>query len=343
MQAWTDEERQREAQARQRNGAYYPPTLLAELYYGRAAERDAAIEPGRAAAGEAAQPPAAAVPRSPAEQSGQQERTSGRAAVSMRARRAARRVRLLGDTLRSRRPPRFDRSVSQRVTAAHDDTAAALRWAGLLGRPATSGATSSSTVSSAFVLEVLDRRDILRPGRSALGLECGHDPLPGVIASFGTAVVATARSVPPDVVAGGVTWEAADVTAIPAHLRDFDALWSSGVLAHLASVQAGLDVVLASIDRLRPGGVAVHVMELAVDPGAPINAAVRVVHRRRDVEALVLALRHRGHGVTCNFHHPDTAGGEVSTAFGLVVVRDGHRSPRHPRRATLPPVTDRPH
>ena len=49
-------------------------------------------------------------------------------------------------------------------------------------------------------------------------------------------------------------------------LPGFDAVWSSCCFEHLGSPQAGLDFVLASMDCLRPGGLAVHTTEFDVHP-----------------------------------------------------------------------------
>ena len=64
-----------------------------------------------------------------------------------------------------------------------------------------------------------------------------------------------------------VDFQPVDMRSIPSTLRVFDA--GSGPPAccfeHLGSPQAGLDFVLASMDCLRPGGVAVHTTEYDVN------------------------------------------------------------------------------
>jgi cyclopropane fatty-acyl-phospholipid synthase-like methyltransferase len=58
-----------------------------------------------------------------------------------------------------------------------------------------------------------------------------------------------------------VSWRAVDMNAIPGDLRGFDLCWSACALEHLGGIRHGLDFIAASLDCLRPGGLAVHTTE----------------------------------------------------------------------------------
>ena len=76
-----------------------------------------------------------------------------------------------------------------------------------------------------------------------------------------------------------------DMNAVPDDLRGFDFSWSSGAVEHLGSLAAGADFVLAQMDCLRPGGVAVHTTEFLVSSDVDtVEAGGTVFYRRRDVE-----------------------------------------------------------
>ena len=59
---------------------------------------------------------------------------------------------------------------------------------------------------------------------------------------------------------------------LPDDLRGFDFTWSSCALEHLGTLAAGADFVVAQMDCLRPGGVAVHTTEFLVDQRRPGRA-----------------------------------------------------------------------
>jgi hypothetical protein len=102
------------------------------------------------------------------------------------------------------------------------------------------------------------------------------------------------------------------------------------------------------VDCLAEGGVAVHTTEYDVDGHEPaIDLGAVVLYRRRDLEALALELRHRGHGVSFNFHlssdpedlHVDEppygdvhirvrVGPAASTSFGLAITHSRRALPR---------------
>jgi hypothetical protein len=222
-----------------------------------------------------------------------------------------------------------------------------------------------------FVAEALHERGMLAPGRHGLGFGVGQEPLAALFAAEGCDVVASDQPRPAALAsgwtesssewAGGpenlnrwglcaadefarrVRFEPVDMNAVPGHLRraDFDFTWSSCALEHLGTLAAGADFVVAQMDCLKPGGVAVHTTEYLVSSDdMTVEAGGTVLYRRRDIEALVARLRRLGHDIDVDYSegttpedlHVDVApysdvhlrtelAGYVTTSLALVVTR----------------------
>lgn len=176
-----------------------------------------------------------------------------------------------------------------------------------------------------FIAQALHERGVLRMGARGLGFGVGQEPLPAYFAARGCRVTATDLDVaaaadtgwietaqhaagvaplqrphlcPPDVLTARVDFRPADMTAIPADLTGFDFCWSACALEHLGSIAAGLDFIEASLETLRPGGVAVHTTEFnLVSDEATVDFQGTVLFRDRDLRALAERLTARGHRV----------------------------------------------
>jgi hypothetical protein len=220
-----------------------------------------------------------------------------------------------------------------------------------------------------FIAEVLDERELLAAGRRGLGFGVGHEPLVALFAAEGCDVVATEQPTgltaapggrddgagrpdgpdarnreglcPRDEFARRVRVRSVDMNAVPEDLRDFDFAWSSGAMAHLGTLGAGADFVLAQMDCLRPGGVAVHTTEFLVSSDVDtVETGAAVFYRRRDVEALAARLRRAGHEIEVDYtlgsepedlhvdvppfsdvHLRTEVGGYVTTSLALVVTK----------------------
>lgn len=176
-----------------------------------------------------------------------------------------------------------------------------------------------------FITQALYERGMLMQGCRGLGFAVGNEPLTGLFAKLGCSIVATdvgeeiARregwvdthqhaSGPAQLNQRGLCpteefdkrakFQEVDMRAIPRALGGFDFLWSSCALEHLGSLQAGADYVLAAMDCLRDGGVAVHTTELNCDSDVDtIAVGGSVVYRKRDLLVLAEALQKQGHRV----------------------------------------------
>jgi hypothetical protein len=230
------------------------------------------------------------------------------------------------------RPPR-DLPLSSLCRATDLRSASFRQWAETV-RPAWDGENSGRQPPMhrklwewLFIIEALDRGGHLQPGRRGLGFGVGGEPLTAYFASRGCEIVATDLS-PEDASAQGwanqyagslrelnrlelcpaadfaarVQFQVVDMTRVPSRLRGFDFTWSSCAFEHLGTLQAGMDFVIAQMACLRPGGLAVHTTEFNLSSNDhTVEKGGTVLYRRRDIEALVGALRAQGHRVSCDF------------------------------------------
>ena len=174
-----------------------------------------------------------------------------------------------------------------------------------------------------YIAQALYERDMLQPTKRGLGFAVGREPLAALFASRGCAIVATDLGAeqaertgwiesnqhasdiahlngrglcPPESFAEHVTFQAADMRAIPESLRSFDFVWSSCAMEHLGGLAPGLEFVRRAMDCLAPGGIAVHTTEFNCDSDIEtVETGHSVVYRKRDLKALAVALAADGH------------------------------------------------
>ena len=169
--------------------------------------------------------------------------------------------------------------------------------------------------------------DVIRDGCSALGFGVGSEPPVAAFAAAGSTVLATDQSpetavawadtgqhaarvvavqrphvCAPDVLAERVMFRAVDMTSLPADLGVFDLVWSSCCFEHFGSPEAGSDFVMAAMQHVRPGGVAVHTTEYDTtrwrrcrETGSVAAGDYVAFYRGRDPRRLVRRLRDAGH------------------------------------------------
>lgn len=226
--------------------------------------------------------------------------------------------------------PRFADPVSQAMTAEQLAETDYQQWiARLPNRPDD----DSGRWKLAFIAQVLDRYGMLRAGGRGIALGDGCTMLAPVIAAAGcTAVLATLPSdhgvsdfswntvscAPLDLTIGqdGPAGVALSLADQPADARGFDFLWSIGMaqLGYERGHCANFLVELMAV--LRPGGYAVHMLDVA-------EASDRATHAlpRTEVERLAVTLISRGFTVA-QLNFSGMRKGSGAAPFGLIVRKD---------------------
>ena len=162
----------------------------------------------------------------------------------------------------------------------------------------------------AVVLQAFYEAGVLKAGSRALGFGVGDEPLPSYMASLGMKVLASDMPgvTDPDAIfqdrflpreAFDERVEVSDIhfgKFNDASLRDFDACWSCSVVGALGAEHIAEEAMIKSMDVLRPGGLAVHVMEFAFAPDLP-EERNDIFFPRSFFESLERALNGRGHAV----------------------------------------------
>lgn len=185
-----------------------------------------------------------------------------------------------------------------------------------------------------FIVEALDERGMLEPGRRGLGFGVGREPLTALFASLGPDILATdldpgsatkagwvetdqyarafaevngAGLCDPDVFAQRVHFREVDMNHVPHDLKDFDFTWSACAIEHLGSIGHAQEFVLNQMRCLRPGGVALHTTEYNITSDAmTVDWEPTVLFCRSHVEWLVRELRADGHMVDVDFDPGDS-------------------------------------
>jgi len=160
----------------------------------------------------------------------------------------------------------------------------------------------------AYVLQALHEGGVLKPGSRLLGLEAAGQPLPCYLARLGLSTVTTGEEAPrliEDLIDRAGFLRLVDHRPQGRGEGDaFDACWSIGGASRQGSLAKGAAFVEASVQSLRPGGVAVHILEFNyADDAQTIDDWSLVLFQRRHIQALADSLKAAGHEVApLNFH-----------------------------------------
>lgn len=180
-----------------------------------------------------------------------------------------------------------------------------------------------------YVLRALEQHGCLDGERRGLGFGVGREPVVAALAASGCRILATDLSpddsavvrwrasgeyggekavlnergiCPPELFNERVEFAYVDMRRVAMVPGRFDFLWSSCACEHLGSLDAGLDFIRASLELLRPGGIAVHTTEYNVSSDLrTVEDGPVVLYRRRDLQALAQELRTAGHAIELNF------------------------------------------
>ncbi|CAB9518537.1 Inherit from proNOG: Methyltransferase domain [Seminavis robusta] len=173
----------------------------------------------------------------------------------------------------------------------------------------------------AYVVHVIKTLNLCAPGKRGLVLAVGAEKLPQVFASMGCSILATDLPVndDPEFVKmwantnqhvgaidslytknyKGVSEKTFKelVTYHPENMNSFsdwllqqekfDFIWSLCSIEHVGSIELGQNVVLHTLDLLKPGGVAFHSVEMNLSSNdATKQTKIESVWRKRDFEEL---------------------------------------------------------
>ena len=264
-------------------------------------------------------------------------------------------------------PPTLFEPVCQAPTLAQLASEPAHYWLDELRYP-TNYADRKSW-EYAWLMQVLAYYGMMTPGRRGLGFAVGREPITAYLASRGVNVLATdapqsvvgeywiesgqyARCVADlnhaelctsAVLDKRVRFRGVDMNAVDADLRDFDFCWSLCAIEHLGDFERLEAFIFASIETLKPGGLAVHSGELFCGPAEQIPpASGNTIHPTEEqYTGLAERLQAAGHRVAplnfnlgdnpvdqlidhppySDFHIKLNYSGIDTTSWGLIVQR----------------------
>jgi hypothetical protein len=156
---------------------------------------------------------------------------------------------------------------------------------------------------TAYVLQTLFEADALLPGARVLAL----GPVDTSVISYlacnevcSTVVAASAPSRREDL-ADSHSFDNRVIHLLPVEsglkgVEGFDACWSIGNIGGHGSIRAGMDFVLETMKTLKPGGVAVHILDFNfADDSQTIDNWPSVLFQRRHIELLAQELTAAGY------------------------------------------------
>lgn len=178
---------------------------------------------------------------------------------------------------------------------------------------------------TAWILQALAERNLLRKGVKGLGFAVGREIIPSYLAARGCSVLASDLAasdtrnsgwkasgqwseevenlVHPDICPAKimrelVSFRAIDMNSIPDDPADFDFTWSTCSFEHCGSLELGIQFLENQMKCLRPGGVAVHTTEFNLSSNTrTLKKGSTSIYRLRDIESAVLRLQAQGHHV----------------------------------------------
>ena len=226
--------------------------------------------------------------------------------------------------------------VSQRCTGAQLAEPVFREWSRRLGeRPEP----TLDRWCEVYVLQVLDRYGMLRDGAVGLGIGAASSSVPALAAAAGTfiEVVDTApdeaavldglrRNHPngSSLIPDALRYRTVDVAALPRDLVNFDFLWSERVASRIGDAARGVRLAEATMACLRPGGLAVHVVDFALSAESATEITGIAAWQRRELDRLALILISRGHDIAeikvDETRAPVLGGGRRATRTGITAA-----------------------
>ena len=218
--------------------------------------------------------------------------------------------------------PTFKHPISQPMTPRQLDEADF----GTLAPDSRSAHDIATRWSEAFVVQALERYGVLQLGSRGLMLG-GPVRLAEAVAAKGCQMVIGGEDSVPDLPANISVWPL-DFAELPDDLRGFDFLFSIGTACRMGTVDNARWFINSAIRSLRPGGIAIHLVDwLATSDDRGFATADRLPLRRSELTRIALTLISHNHEVAqLNFgseepdDRPVVSPVEVTTPEGPVTV-----------------------
>jgi hypothetical protein len=168
----------------------------------------------------------------------------------------------------------------------------------------------------AYILQGLRSYGALREGAVGLGMGVSASPLPAALAAEGCRILAATAYhdtvpegdpglaleellrpdiCPPEAFFARVHFAILGLAPMPEAVRDFDFVWSMGVADRARDVRGVGYLLELTLDRLKPGGLAIHILTRSNNGGLLPDGRFSV--SRQDIEGLALSLISRNHEV----------------------------------------------
>jgi hypothetical protein len=211
--------------------------------------------------------------------------------------------------------PRFDQPMSQPFT---DRQMKEPGFVGRLGALGTADLDDMRRWEMAYAIQVLDSYGMLAEGSRGLALISSPSAIPAMVASAGPAVHVIVQSDStlaqcdaetieqslnyPSVCSREVMQERSTISVLdafqlPQEVVNLDFLWTEH-LCNKVDPGGAITFLDEVIDRLRPGGLSIHMMDADLDfSGKGYQIDSDFIYGRGDIERLALSLVSRGHEV----------------------------------------------
>jgi hypothetical protein len=232
-------------------------------------------------------------------------------------------------------PPSLEKPVSQLCTSAQFQDAA---FGEIVEAMGMAPSRTPRSWEQAWIVSVLATEEQILPGKQAIGFGVGAERIPSLLASRGVAVLATDK--PPAEAAQGVDGSQLlnfypdilpledfeqlvgvrpiDMNDLPQDLNgQFDFCWSASAVDRLGTPEKAVAFMEASLEVLRPGGLAVHTFALNIrsDTVTAVFPEICLL-RRRDIEELARKLIVQGHTILPINLHPGWDAEDETVAAG---------------------------
>jgi hypothetical protein len=222
--------------------------------------------------------------------------------------------------------PSLDNPISQVATSSQLKSTIYRNWCEKLRLPIY---PNRKTWEFVYICQILQKHDLINPGKSGVGFGVGKDPMVAYFAKNNVKILATDLDIQNAKDSGWVhtnqysknildlnekglvsdshlkslvNFKYVNMNKIPSDINNFDFTWSACAFEHLGSIEKGLIFLRNSLKCIKPGGIAVHTTEYNVTSNDnTVDNQGTVLFRKKDFEKIAKELRAEGHSIELNF------------------------------------------